>query len=112
MSNPQVKKSEFKTEAFRYLVGGGSVYVKCFVRVCLATETSEECTLCSNARKRRDVGSTSMMKSRSFADGAGDVALVQSEGFYIIEDDRGRCYYHFVYFKVLQRINLFNNIFG
>ena len=102
MSNPQVKKSEFKTEAFRYLIGGGSVYVKCFVRVCLATETSAECTLCSGiARKRRDVGSTSMMESRSIDDSAGDITLVQSKGFYIIEDERGMFYNFFVIFKEL-----------
>jgi len=88
MSMPQAKKSEFKTEAFRYLVGGGSVYVQCFVRVCLTSETSPECTLCNNTRKRRDVGSTSMMTSRSVDNSAGDIALVQSKGFYIIEDDR------------------------
>jgi len=88
MSMPQAKKSEFKTEAFRYLVGGGSVYVQCFVRVCLTSEDSPECTLCNNTRKRRDVGSNSMMTSRSVDDSAGDIALVQSKGFYIIEDDR------------------------
>ena len=90
MSKPQAKKSEFKTEAFRYLVGGSYVYVKCFVRVCLTSETSDECTLCNTMRKRRDVGSISMMKSRSVADSTGEIALVQSKGFYIIEDDRGK----------------------
>ena len=63
------------------------------VRVCLTSETSEECSLCSTAvRKRRDVGSTSIMKSRSVDDSIGEIALVQSKGFYIIEDDGGKGY--------------------
>lgn len=92
MNKPKAKRSEFKTEAFRYLVGGSYVYVKCLVRVCLTSETSEECSLCSTVRKRRDVGSTSIMKSRSVDDSTGEIALVQSKGFYIIEDDGGKDY--------------------
>ena len=105
LKNPQSKKSEFKTEAFRYLAGGNEVHVECLVRVCLATEESQECTLCSK-RKRRDVGS--VITSRSASTDAGEVAFVQSNGFYII--DRGKKSLFFNNKKRLHNQRLFFHI--
>lgn len=80
IGSPQMKKSEFKTEAFRFLASGSAVYVECLVRVCLTTEDTTECTLCGSKRKRRDVASITDKN-------VGD-AFVKSKGFYIIADDR------------------------
>jgi len=82
-SNPTDAESVFKTEAFRYLsASGNKIYTQCLVRVCLDTQTSAECTLCSPGLKRKR-RSTEEEEEPS----VGQMALIKSPVFYIIEKD-------------------------
>jgi len=86
VSNPSDAESVFKTEAFRYLAASeNKIYAQCLVRVCLDTQTSAECTLCTPGlntlkRKRR---STEEEEEPS----VGQMAMVKSPVFYIIDKD-------------------------
>ena len=78
VSPPSDESSVFKTEAFRYFGSSNKVYVQCLVRVCLDTQQSDECKLCSSKRKRRNAEAES---------NEGQTILVKTPVFYII--DRG-----------------------
>jgi len=71
----------FNTEAFRYVSSGSSIYVECRVRVCLDTDVSPQCTLCSNSRRRRDItdGSAEPLESQ--------IVSIKSPIFYIIDKE-------------------------
>lgn len=74
------KLTSWETEAFRYLSDSNSaIYVECLVRVCLDTDSTAECTFCPSKRKRRDVNS---------AESSGEMALIKSPIFYIVEKDQ------------------------
>jgi len=71
--------TEWTTEAYRYIgEADSSIYVECLVRVCLKTETSGDCQTCGS-RKRRDVDDDQS---------TGQMALVRSPVFYIIEKEQ------------------------
>jgi len=74
-------ETTFNTEAFRFVPSGNSIYVECRVRVCLDSDTSQECTFCSKKRKRRDItdGSTKPLESQ--------IATIKSPIFYIIDKE-------------------------
>jgi len=81
VSNPTESVSVFKTEAFRYLASNNmKIYAQCLVRVCLDTQVSDECTLCTPGitRKRR---STEEEEQTT----VGQMAMVKSPVFYIID---------------------------
>lgn len=74
------KQTNWYTEAYRYLGDANSaVYVECLVRVCLNSDTSDECSFCP-ARKRRDVDNEESS--------TGQMAIVKSPVFYIIEKEQ------------------------
>ena len=80
ISNPTETESIFKTEAFRYLAASqNKIYAQCLVRVCLDTQVSQECTLCTNAKRKRR--STEEDEKTT----VGQMALVKSPVFYIID---------------------------
>ncbi|XP_066932196.1 uncharacterized protein [Clytia hemisphaerica] len=83
VSNPSDAESVFKTEAFRYLAASDNkIYAQCLVRVCLDTQTSAECTLCTPGLKRKR-RSTEEEEEPS----VGQMAMVKSPVFYIIDKD-------------------------
>merc|ERR1712038_2151118 len=79
-SAPTETESIFKTEAFRYLAATqNKIYAQCLVRVCLDTQSTQECTLCPAKRKRR---STEEEEEETTV---GQMAMVKSPVFYIID---------------------------
>lgn len=79
VANPTHALSIFKTEAFRYLSdSSGAIYAQCLVRVCLDSESTSECTLCTpGLRKRRN--------TEEEVDTLGQMALLKSPVFYIVD---------------------------
>lgn len=80
------KTSVFQTEAFRFVGANEQVFVECIVRVCLATNTDAECTLCSGTktrRRRREI-------SEEEKGDPSDYKTIRSPVFYIIDNDAGK----------------------
>ena len=88
VANPTDGSSIFKTEAFRYLAAANNkIYAQCLVRVCLDTQSSAECTLCTpGLRKRRST-------EEEDESTVGQMTVVKSPVFYII--DKGIIYNNF-----------------
>ena len=80
------KQTVFKTEAFRYLSSGNTIFVECLIRVCLDTDSTADCSLCAPApsvgRKRRDVAQQIEGNSK---EQASQTMTARSPVFYILE---------------------------
>jgi len=82
VANPSDASSIFKTEAFRYLAAANNkIYAQCLVRVCLDTQSTDECTLCTpGLRKRRST-------EEEDESTVGQMMVVKSPVFYIIDKE-------------------------
>ena len=79
IGNPTDTTTNWKTEAFRYS-STHSLYVECIVRICLDSDSSQQCTLCSPSAKRRRRNADEIKTS--------EIAFIKSGAFVIIEEGK------------------------